>query len=168
MLPLQRLGVVKYGSIAAILAAIPLLVAAHAEPGQTGVESLHHAPKHQYDAHAWAGRGNPRTQEHPRGFVKYGKRSFIKQIGDKLMLDGKVFRFASCNAPDLMGVYKDFEIEDTMQTFAAFGTRVLRIFTLSIEGTSPAVGIGSGHLAGWDAAAGNWRYNETKFRQVSD
>lgn len=156
----------SFWNILTLLSTIPLLVAAFASPGNQGKLSLRDTSARQH-AHALVRRGEGRRQSHPHLGAKRGQRSFITQDGGKLRLDGKVFRFASYNAPELMEGNDDFEVEDTMKTFAAFDSRVLRTYTLNIEGSSPHLPAGRGHLTGWDSVKNDWIYNESMFRKAS-
>lgn len=79
--------------------------------------------------------------------------------------DGRPYRFASLNAPELLTGH-EWEAEDTMRTLRAFGRPVTRTYTLTIKGTSPFFGSGE-HISGWDAERQDWIFNEASFKKVS-
>lgn len=100
----------------------------------------------------------------PRPGESSGKSFVVARNGNLQLEDGTPFRFASLNAPELLGGH-EFEVEDTMRTLQGFGRRVTRSYTLSIAGTSPHVG-DAVHVRGWDVSRRNWVYNEEQFKKV--
>lgn len=120
------------------------------------------------DAEATFGRDSPdedRHGRHGRGSRKH-RRSHITRKDGRLISDGKTFRFASLNAPDLVSGDDDFEVEDTMRTLAELGAAVTRTYTLSILGTSPHLAQEKAHIRGWDARKRDWIYDEGMFKKV--
>jgi len=68
--------------------------------------------------------------------------SFVQRQGHQLLLDGKAFRFASLNAPELLDgeCNREYEVTNTMETFGkegAFGgVGVTRTYTLRVSLTT--------------------------------
>jgi hypothetical protein len=93
--------------------------------------------------------------------------TFITREGDKLMENGKEFRFISFNCPNLH-INEDptwhrvtpYEQEDAIKTIKAMGGRVVRIYVLSVKGgeRQRAVGGGPNHING------PGQYNDTLFQ----
>lgn len=117
---------------------------------------------------ALASRISPRSRAHSPPSSVEGA-GFVIAHKSQLWLDGKPFRFASLNAPELLDgdVNGAFEVKDTMATFASssgdgFGPcTVTRTYTLRITSAR----VGRGHVNGWSEKQGNWEWDEGRMRE---
>ncbi|KAI5479565.1 Glycoside hydrolase, family 5 [Pseudohyphozyma bogoriensis] len=90
---------------------------------------------------------------------------FVTRKGSSLYLGGQPFRFASMNCPELLDgdVNQQFEVEDTMKTFASWGrVPVVRTYCLRINSQR----IGRGHIKGWNREWGDWEWDGDRLKEL--
>ncbi|GAA5904841.1 uncharacterized protein JCM6883_004880 [Sporobolomyces salmoneus] len=94
--------------------------------------------------------------------------SFVERKGSQLLLDGKPFRFASLNAPELLDgdCNQQYEVTNTMETFGApggfGGVPVTRTYTLRIKSKN----IGRGHINGWNREWNDWEWDSGRLQEM--